>query len=342
MISAPSLNAPVSHPSGSKFLPSLGLLLVTGGLFLVGWFAYLWFKPAPAPYNYQLIAEGNVDKFHNLALQAWPDLKISKYELRVQSVDKPVAVAYLADKRDGKSILLHWENLISEPVGSMGGDLLELATIATDITKHVPKEAIIMAWWDTSRQLGLLAERDTLFTAHLGQPRIVPSYWKDRVDVIDEYERRFWGASGSPDENRLFQQFVDALSSEPNTGATMLRKLVGSREAYIVVHPADLYKLGLMRPDRIDIAFKDFPLTGNVHGLVGQVKAWMKENGYDTYSLQSVSEKVIRGYFLKESKNGKTLLSQMLPLMNSTPVDFEAMQLVHKHGGYWVYKVPGA
>ena len=67
----------------------------------------------------------------------------------------------------------------------------------------------------------------------------------------------------------------------------MLRQLAGSREAYIVVHPSDLYKLGLMRPDRMDIAFKDFPLTGNVHGLAGQVKAWMKENGYDTYALQS-------------------------------------------------------
>ena len=314
---------------------------MTGGLFFVGWFTYLWFKPAPAPYSYQLVDEGGVTKFEKLALQAWPDLTIKKYELRVESVDKPIAVAYLADKGNRKSILLHWENLISEPVGSMGTDLSELTTIATDITKHVPKEAIIMAWWDTSRQLGLLSERDTLFTSHLGQPLIAPSYWKNRVDVIDEYERRFWSASGSPDENRLFQQFVDALSSEPKTGASMLRKLVGSREAYIVVHPADLYKLGLMRPDRIDIAFKDFPLTGNVHGLVGQVKAWMKENGYDTYSLQSVSEKVIRAYFLKESKNGKTLLSQMLPLMNSTPVDFEAMQLVHKHGGYWVYKVPG-
>lgn len=336
-----SLSDSVSRPSRVKILPSLGLLLVTGGLFLVGWFAYLWFKPDPAPYSYHLVDEGGVTKFEKLSLQAWPDLTIKKYELRVQSVDKPIAVAYLAGKGNGKSILLNWENLISEPVGSMGTDLLELATIATDITKHVPKEAIILAWWDTSRQLGLLSERNTLFTSHLGEPFIVPSYWKDRAGVIEEYEREFWGASGSSDENRTFQQFVDALSSEPNTGATMLRKLVGSREAYIVVHPADLYKLGLMRPDRIDIAFKDFPLTGNVHGLVGQVKGWMKENGYDTYSLQSVSEKVIRGYFLNESKNGKTLLSQMLPLMNSTPVDFEAMQLVHKHGGYWVYKVQG-
>jgi hydroxylamine oxidation protein HaoB len=95
-----------------------------------------------------------------------------------------------------------------------------------------------------------------------------------------------------------------------------------------------------MRPDKIDLAFKDFPLTGNVHGLAGQVKAWMKENGYNTYTLQSVSEKSVRAYFMNESKNGKILLAHMLPLMNSTPVDFETLQVVHKQGGYWVFKIP--
>ncbi|HSA85731.1 MAG TPA: hydroxylamine oxidation protein HaoB [Nitrospira sp.] len=323
-------------------LPSLGLLLVTGGLFLIGWFAYLWFKPAPAPYTYQLVDEGGAAKFGHLGLQAWPNLKISKYEIHVQSVDKPIAVAYRADKGDGKLVLLNWENLLSEPVGYMGTDLSDLSTIATDLVKHVPKEAVILAWWDTSRQLGLLSERDTLFTSHLGHPLIAPSYWRDRADVIDEYERAFWGASGSSEEEQKFKQFTDALSSEPRRGAALLRELVGSGEAYIVVHPSDLYKLGLMRPDRMEIAFKDFPLTGNVHGLAGQVKAWMKENGYDTYTLQSLSEKQIRAYFLSESKNGKILLSQMLPLMNSTPVDFQELQLVHKQGGYWVYKIPAA
>ncbi len=336
-----SLSPSVSRPSGLKILPSLGILLVTGGLFLVGWFAYLWFKPDPAPYRYQLVDEGSVSKFGNLGLQAWPDLKISKYELRVPSVDKPIAIAYRATK-DGISILLNWENLVSEPIGSMGAELSELATVATEITKHVPKQAVIVAWWDTSRQVGLLSDRETLFTSHLGQPLIAPSYWKDRADVINEYERQFWGASGSSDEEQKFHQFVDALSSEASSGAAMLRQLVGSREAYIVVHPSDLYKLGLMRPDRMDIAFKDFPLTGNVHGLAGQVKAWMKANGYDTYTLQSLSEKVVRAYFLNEGKNGKILLSQMLPLMNSTPIDFQALQLVHKHGGYWVYRIPAA
>jgi len=315
---------------------------VTGGLFLSGWFVYLWLKPLPAPYVYQLVDEGMATKFSNLPLQAWPDLKISKYELRVPSIDKPIAIAYRASKNGEHPVLLNWENLVSEPIGVMTSDLSELAAIAGDVAKHVPSKAVVLAWWDTSRQLGLLSGRETLFTSHLGEPLITPTYWKPRSDSIRAYENQFWGNSGSPDEQRRFQLFADALSSEVPKGVAMLRELVGSREAYIVVHPADLYKLGLMRPDKLDMAFKDFPLTGNVHGLVGQVKGWMKENGYDTYTLQSVSEKVVRAYFLKQSTKEKTLLSQMLPLMNSTPIDFEALQLVHKQGGYWIYKIPSA
>lgn len=340
MISAPSLNAPVPNQSVSKILPSLGILLVTGGLFLSGWFVYLWLKPLPAPYAYQLVDEGGATKFNNLPLQAWSDLKISKYEVRVPSIDKPVAIAYRATRDGGRSILLSWENLVSEPIGVMASDLSELGATAGEISKHVPSGAAVLAWWDTSRQLGFLSGRETFFTSHLGEPVITPTYWKQRSDSIRAYETQFWGQSGSPDEQRKFQLFADALSAESTKGVAMLRELVGSREAYIVVHPSDLYKLGLMRPDKLDVAFKDFPLTGNVHGLVGQVKAWMKENGYDTYTLQSISEKLIRAYFLNQSTKGKTLLSQMLPLMNSTPIDFEALQLVHKQGSYWIYKIP--
>jgi hydroxylamine oxidation protein HaoB len=313
---------------------------VTGGLFLVGWFLYLWFKPLPPPYSYHLVEEGGIAKFSNLQLEAWPNLTISKYELRVPSLDKPVAIVYQTKDRAGGPLLLSWENLVSEPIGLMSANFSELTALATDITKHVPTEAIILGWWDTSRQLNLLAERETLFTSHLGQPRIVPSYWKDRSEAINQYEHQFWGAPGTTEEQRQFEIFADALSSDVSKGAEMLRELVGSREAYIIVHAADLYKLAVMRPDRIDLAFKDFPLTGNVHGLAGQVKAWMKENGYSTYTLQSLSEKSVRAYFLNESKNGKILLSHMLPLMNSTPVDFETLQVVHKQGGYWVFKIP--
>lgn len=315
---------------------------MTGGFFLLSWFLYLWFKPLPPPYTYNLVEEGGVAKFSNLQLDAWPDLRVSKYELRVPSLDKPMAIAYQTKDRAGAPILLSWESLVSEPIVAVSADFSELTTLAIDLTKHVPKEAIILGWWDTSRQLMLLSGRDTLFTSYLMDPLVVPSYWKDRTDVINEYERQFWGPLGSSEEQDKFQSFADALSSEAAKGAAMLRELVGSREAYIIVHPADLYKLALMYPDRIDLAFKDFPLTGNVHGLAGQVKAWMKANGYNTYTLQSLSEKSVRAYFLNETQKGKVLLSHMLPLMNSTPVDFEALQVVHKQGGYWVFKIPSA
>jgi hydroxylamine oxidation protein HaoB len=332
----------MSRPSRTTLLPSLGVLLVTGGFFLLCWVLYLWFKPLPPPYNYQLVEEGGSAQFLNLQLEAWPDLKISKYELRVPSLDRPVAIAYETKDQAGHSILLNWENLVSEPIVTASVDFSELRTLAADIANHVPEGAIILGWWDTSRQLKLLSGRDTLFASYLADPLIVPSYWKDRSDVIAEYEREFWGPLGANEEQEKFKIFADALSSEASKGANMLKEVVGSREAYIVVHPADLYKLAMMYPDRIDLAFKDFPLTGNVHGLAGQVKGWMKENGYNTYTLQSLSEKSVRAYFLNETQKGKVLLAHMLPLMNSTPVDFEALQVVHKQGGYWVFKIPSA
>jgi hydroxylamine oxidation protein HaoB len=315
---------------------------VTGGLFVLGWVAYLWFKPEPPPYHYQLIEEGEVSKFDKLGLEAWPNLGIAKYEVRVESVDKAVAVAYRASKGNAAPVLISWENRLPEPVGSMGATLSELTSVATAIATHVPKDAIILSWWDTSRQIGLLADSDTLFTSHLGQPVITPSYWRGRVDAIDKYEREFWGSQASAEESRKFERFVDALVAYPNEGAAMLRELAGPREAYVVIHVTDIYKLGLMRPDRLDVAFKNFPLTGNVHGLSGQVKAWMKDNNYDTYTLQSVSEKEVRAYFLRESKSGNALLARMLPFTNWRPLDLEALQLIHKHDGYWIYKIPPA
>ena len=307
---------------------------------MFGWFAYLWLKPEPAPYRYQLVEEGEVGRFANLGLERWPGLKIGKYEVRVKSVDKPIAVVYRATRDDAPPVMLEWENRLSEPVGSVDKDLSGMTTVATEIATHVPKGAIVLAWWDTSRQVRLLSDRDTLFTSHHGQPMIVPSYWRGRVEAIEKYEHEFWGAPPSAEESVEFERFADALATDVSKGVAILRDLAGPREAYVMVHITDIYKLGLMRPERLDMAFKDFPLSGNVHGLAAQVKAWMKNNDYDSYTLQSLSEKVVRAYFIRERNNGKTLLSQMLPFMDRTPLELQALQPIYNHGGYWVYKIP--
>ena len=333
----------------SKLLPSLGILLVTGGVLLLLWFAWLWFNPGPAPYRYQLVEEGDVDKFSQLGLTAWPDLKLAKYEVYAEGVDKPLAITHIARQGAGSPVLLDWENRTSELLLTTDNKLSELTALATAINKYAARDALILAWWDTSRQIKLLAGRDTLFTQRVGEPLIVPPHWQDQMDAIRHYENEFWDASASAEEQRKFQRFADALLAEPQEGAAILRELAGmngadkaSREAYIAIHVTDLYKLGLMRPAQFDMAYKNFPMEGNMHGMIGYLKSWMQENGFKTHTLQSLSDKMVRGYFLRDAQSSNTLIAQMLPFTESQPLDLTAVQLIYQQGGYWVYKIPPA
>jgi len=340
LISTSSRSAIPARP-GAKFLPLLGIFLVTGGFLLLGWLAYVSLSPGSAPYHYKLIEEGGVDKFDKLGLGAWPDLSVSKYEVYVQEVDKPVAVAHLVKRGEEAPVLLDWESRTSELLTYVDSKSSELVTLATAITKYAPEDAVILAWWDISRQIQLLTGRDTLFPSHHGEPVIIPPHWRERSDAIKNYEQEFWGAPAPAEERRKLQRFADALVADVDKGAGILRELAGSREAYVVIHITDLYKLGLMRPDSLDLAYKNFPMSSaNMHGLVNAVKRWKVENNYKTYTLQSLSDNSVRAYFLRDGQD--TLLAQMLPFTETRPINLKAVQLIYQHGGYWVYKIPSA
>jgi hydroxylamine oxidation protein HaoB len=283
-----------------------------------------------------------VDKFGKLGLEAWPDLTIAKYDVFAEDIDKPLASGHTARRGQTPPVLIDWENHTSELIASVDGKLSELTALATAINKYAAKDALILGWWDTSRQIKLLAERDTLFNSHVGEPLIVPTPWRTRADSIRKYEDEFWGARPGEEERRKFQRFTDALLAEPEQGAAILRELAGGREAYIALHVTDLYKLGLMRPDQFDITYKNFPMEGNMHGLIGYLKNWMQENNFTTYTLQSLSDKMVRGYFLRSDKNSNSLIAQMLPFTNSAPLDLKPVQLIYQQGGYWVYQIPSA
>jgi hydroxylamine oxidation protein HaoB len=332
---------PAKGAKGTRLLPSLGILLVTGGILLLVWFAWLWFNPGPAPYRYQLSEEGPVSQFPQLGLEAWPDLTLARYEVYTEGVDQPLATGHTAKRGQGAPVLLDWENRTSELLVSMDSKLPELAALSAAIVKHAPKDALILAWWDTSRQVNLLSGRDTLFKSHIAEPMIVPVVWRDRMEAIGKYENEFWGARPNDEEQRRFQRFADALLAEPGKGAAILRELAGNREAYIAIHVTDLYKLGLMRPSQFDITYKNFPMEGNMHGLIGYLKQWMQDNKFVTYTLQSLNDKMVRGYFLRDPQSSQTLIAQMLPFTQSQPLDLQALQLIYQQGGYWVYKIPG-
>ncbi len=329
--------------STNKLLPSLGILLVAGGILLLLWFAWLWFNPGPAPYHYQLVATGDLEQFPQLSLPAEtdPDLELAQYEIYAEGVDQPLALTHTARLGTNPPVRLDWENYTSELLLTVDSKLSELSALSTAIAKHAPKDALILAWWDTSRQIKLLSGRDTLFTTRIGEPLIIPTPWRDRTDAIERYENEFWGAPATTEERATFQRFADALLAPPETGAAILRELAGPREAYIAIHVTDLYKLGSMRPGQFDITYKNFPMEGNMHGLIGYLKTWMQGENYHTYTLQSLSDSLVRGYFLHKGPNSESLIAQMLPFTESQPLDLEAIQLIYQQGGYWVYKIPG-
>ena len=166
----------------TKLLPLLGILLVAGGILLLLWFGWLWFNPGPAPYRYQLVTEGGIDQFPQLGLPTGidPDLKLAQYEVHAEGIDQPLALTHTARRGTGPLVRLDWENHTSELLVTVDNKLSELAALSVAIAKHAPKDALILAWWDTSRQINLLAGRDTLFTTRIGEPLIVPTPWRER------------------------------------------------------------------------------------------------------------------------------------------------------------------
>lgn len=329
--------------SSDKILPSLGILLVTGGLILLGWFAYVWFKPAPAPYQYQLISEGDSKRFPKMDLASgWPDLKLSQYQVQAEGIDKPLAEFMTARQDDGSPVLIYWKNSTNEILYNFDRKPSELTILAAAIKKHAPQDALILSWWDTSRQLKLLTGHDTLFTSHLNEPMMVPVPWLEQSKSIQAYEERFWGSHASPKEREQFKRFSQALAEPAAEGVKQLRELIGSdRETYVIIHVTDLYKLGVMYPDKIGVAYQNFPMTGNMHGMINQMKVQVKENEFDTYTLQSISDNEIRAFFLSDKASSEALLARMLPFVEKKPpVELEVAQLIYQQGGYWVYKLP--
>lgn len=322
-----------------RLLPSLGMLLVTGGLILLTW---LLLVPDTAPYRYDLVTTGPADRFPELELEAWPDLTISQYDVYVPVAGQPVAQAYFGQRPGQSPVQLHWHNQTSEPLLALDRKAAELSALVAAIDKHAPPDALLLSWWDTSRQLALLSERDVLFRTPLHEPLIIPREWQTESEVIRAYESEQADTPVDSQERDHFQRYTHALLSPLTRGLAELRQLAGSRDAYLIIHVSDLYKLGLLYPDEFGIAYKHYRM-GNLHGMISHLKTEMRNRDYYTYTLQSLSDELIRAFFLIDEASYDTLLATLLPFTDHpSPVEHTAVQLVYQQGGYWVYRLTPA
>lgn len=303
-------------------------------------YAWLLLTPDEAPYRYQLATSGKADDYPELELDAWPDLTINQYTVQLADTEQPIAQAWFGQRATQPQVLLNWKNETSEPLLALDQKASELSALATAIDKYAPKDALLLSWWDTSRQLALLTGREVLFHSALHEPLIMPSEWQSHAQAIRAYENEQTNTPANPQEHELFLRFTQSLLNPLADGVEALRKLAGKRDAYLIVHVSDLYKLGLMYPDKLGITYKPYRLTGNLHGMISHVKTEMTKRGFYAYTLQSLSDEQIRVFFLENEASYHTLLARLLPFTSQpSPVELTSPQLIYQQGGYWVYRL---
>ncbi|HMR71708.1 MAG TPA: hydroxylamine oxidation protein HaoB [Rubrivivax sp.] len=326
--------------SPQRWLARLAWLLVAAGIALLAWAAWGPWRDAPAPYRYRVTDEGDAERFAALGLQGFDALQLQRVELRADGIDQALAVGHVARRAGGAPVMVDWENASGEPLVHVDTRAAELAGLAQAVREHTPEDSLLLAWWDTARALALLTGRRTPFDAWFGEPFIAPSPWLARRSSIETAERGFWGAAPSQPQAREFRRFAEALASDERTGAQALRELAGGREAFVVVHVSDLFKLGRMLPQQLGVATKDFPLRGDLHGPIVFVKRWMQEQQWSGYTVHEPSDRIARATFVTDARSAQTLLARLLPLTSSAPLEMRDPVLVHQQGGYWVYRIP--
>ncbi len=322
----------------SRRLPYIYGAFIIIGFLLIDWAGYDLLLPDPAPYRYELVAEGNLTSFPDLALSVPLDLALRKFEARLDGDGTPFAELYVADLGpEVAPVLLDWQNRSSELALVFPSRTKDLNELLNAVRTHVPEDAFMLGWWETTRQLHALTGVKVLFNENFPRPLFIPPSWESELSGIESLERVFWRISEKNSAN--FGKFIDALSSKADVGSEILKEIAGNRRCFIVVQLSDAYKLSLTRPNLVGVGFRDFPAGGDIHDEIIQVKNWLDRQGLRDYAVESMGLAKKRVYYLENIETAKTLLVQMLPFGNFDPLKLNSLKLVANYGSYWVYEL---
>lgn len=263
---------------------------------------------------------------------------INKLEMSVPGQNHPVVQALIAHETNGRVVALNWQNNVTEPI--LGTDLTtnEVGRVTKAIRDHVPADAVVLSWWDLSRKIRLLSERDAPLDDPLARGLLVPASWQAARPLIESKERAYWGASVPEQEAETFSKFIDALLLDEERGAQTLAALAGGKTAYVAVHLSDVWKIASERPESLAISSKDFPGSAS-HGVMRTAGQWLKEQKLDaSYAVEPVGN-AIRVHYLPNPADGERLIAKLLPFTSSNPMQLTHLALVYQHRGFWIYKL---
>ena len=324
-----------------RALPLTGLVLVAGGLILLSWLVWSLMKTPEPLYRYTLQTQGDAELFPELGLTDKEDLRIKKFSIDINGAERPAAYAYIGESERSGPVLLQWDNQVAEPLLYADSRIAETAALADRIGDDVTEKTEVLGWWDVSQKLMLLCECNPAITGHLRKPLLLPEIWQSELEAVEQLEKAYWPSIDAVELDKL-QILADALLADEQQAAARLRELTGGRSSLLVLHITDAFKLGVLRPEGIGIGYKDFPDTGDMHGMIQRVKEWLSGKGYKHYIVERRGEAMVRVYFLTTSPTpSQPLITRLLPFRELGPTGLSQFSLVDQLGGYWVYRLEG-
>ncbi len=317
-----------------------GLGIALAGAVLVALAINSALQPAPFPYERAAVAVEPAS-YADVGLdeQARKDASIHRMEWRTQGVRGPVASALVATGPDRRMVALDWQNFVTEPVLSADLSVKEVGKVLAAIRQHVPETATLLSWWDLSRKIRLVAHRQAPLDDPLARGLMVPSAWSQSSGQVLSQEQAFWGQGVPKGDEAAFSRFIDALMMDEADGAEALRALAPAGDVYVAVHLSDIWKAASARPDKISIAYRDFPATNQAHGVIKAARQWMLDAKMDgAYSVEPIGG-AVRLHYLTNKQSENILLAKLLPFSQSNPLLLRDFELVYQHRGFWIYKI---
>ncbi len=313
-------------------------LLVGVGLGAIAFAALPVSKPAPEmPYTTKVTA---VPVSETTGTESPPEDvgKIDRLELSVPGSRNPVAQALIAREANGRAVALNWQNNVTEPVLAADLTTAEVEKVTKAIHDHVPADGVVLGWWDHSRKIRLVSQRNAPLDDPLARGLLVPAAWAAERPMIESKERAYWGKAVPEHDQDAFSKFIDALLLDEETGAAALAALAPGKTAYVVVHLSDIWKVAMERPESLSIASKDFP--GNAsHGVMRTVTRWLRDQKLDaSYAVEPMGN-AVRVHYLANPADAQRLIAKMLPFTSSNPTQLTRLKLVFQHRGFWIYRL---
>lgn len=311
----------------------LGAALLIIGAALVGWSAYSSLRSVS--HHDAKLSQASADAAKVAEGFGIKSELLQQIDITTPDEKRPVATGLITRDSSGRMIPLVWRNAVTESVFFADFSAADMTKVLTAIREHAPDAAVVLAWWDLSRAIQFVAQRDAPLDDSHARGLLIPSAWIEARAT----ERARWGAGASAQSTQAFGEFIDALLSDEAHGADALKKLAGDKSAYLAVHISDVWKAAAVRPDRLTIAYKDFPSAGVSHGLIKSAQQWMQENKVDGGFAVEPMLGATRLHYFQRRSDADTLLAKLLPFSTSNPMRLKCFELVYQHKGWWIYRL---